>query len=161
MPVLQEVDQREGEWAGVFSCCVEGGVFEGGADGEAGLTDGCCGVGEAVCQLHELAGWEGGVGGGGGERSGRGRYGGERSGKGRYRGDMGRATAETCLDRLMRGGNCCMTVWELPAYSMASEQLTKRALPGGIESIIRRQILKPFQLPRNMATFESATVCLD
>jgi len=36
----------------------------------------CGGVGETVCQLHELAGWEGGVG-GGGERSGRGRYGGD------------------------------------------------------------------------------------
>lgn len=71
------------------------------------------------------------------------------------------ATDKRCLDGLMRGGNCCMTVWELPAYLMASEQLTKRALPGGIESFIRRQILKPFQLPRNMATFESATVCLD
>lgn len=68
------------------------------------------------------------------------------------------ATDETHLDSLMRGGNCCMTLWVLPAYLIASEQLTKRALPGGIESIIRRQILKPFQLPRNMATFESATV---
>lgn len=71
------------------------------------------------------------------------------------------ATDETCLDGLMRGGNCCMTLWVLPAYLITSEQLTKRALPGGIESIIRRQILKPFQLPRNMVTFKSATVCLD